>query len=253
MKTWMTFIVVVLSGVQAIAQSWEFGSDFNVAQPVGGMSKTMNNAIGITAILSRNFKTPFSLGAEMGIGTYGTGRTRQQYTFDDGTTTETNVVVSNDILNFAITGKYFFRNNKKINPYVSGKLGWTWFSTNLTIEDPEDEFSCTPLESEILSGDNTYMASGGAGVRFDFNTFFKKMPARHFYFDLSIHATQGGTVRYMNVEMDPNRPIPDKDVSAKFINSQTQVIHEHHVGYVYTSLLNLIEYRLGIICQTAWK
>jgi hypothetical protein len=249
MKTLRIGIAAMFFSISAMAQTWEFGSNFNLSQPAGAMTRTMNNAFGITFEGARAFKSPFSLGLETGFASYGSQRTRQQYTFDDGAVTETDVVVRNNIFNLNLTGKYFLRNNKKINPYVSGKLGWTWYKTNLIIEDPEDETDCHPLESDILSRDNTYVASGGAGVRVDFSSLFQKMNDESFYFDLSVHTIQGGTIQYMNVNHDPSRQAPDKDVVAKFINTQTQVIHEHHVGYVYTSLVNMVEYRLGVICR----
>jgi hypothetical protein len=87
----------------------------------------------------------------------------------------------------------------------------------------------------------------------DFSALFKKMNEQTFYFDLSIHTSQGGTIRYMNVNHDPSQPMPERDVMAKFINTQTQVIHEHHVGYVYTSLVNMVEYRLGVVCRPGWN
>lgn len=253
MKTLRIYVIMMLSSVTALAQNWELGSNFILSQPVGSMTRTMNNAFGINFGAARNFKSPFSVGAEFGYSSYGSQRTRQQYTFDDGSVTETDVVVRNNIYNFHLTGKYFLRNNKKVNPYVSGKLGWTWFTTNLVIEDPEDEDSCHPLDSDVLSKDNTYVASGGAGVRVDFSALFKRMNEQTFYFDLSIHTSQGGTIRYMNVNHDPSQPMPEKDVMAKFINTQTQVIHEHHVGYVYTSLVNMVEYRLGVVCRPGWN
>ncbi|MBT1697997.1 hypothetical protein KK083_13980 [Fulvivirgaceae bacterium PWU4] len=252
MKT-LIFAVATLLGTTAFAQSWELGSGFNLAQPVGSMTRTMNNAFGIDLNFSRSFKAPFSLGIELGFGSYGSEKSRQKYTFDDGTVTETDVLVSNDIFNARIAGRYFLRNGKLINPYLVGKLGITTFSTTLTIQDPEDEFSCHPLESDVLSRDHTYTASGGAGVRVDFSSIFRKMDAERFYFDLNAVATQGGNVRYMNSEVDPSQPAPDQDVMAKFINTQTQVIHEHHVGYVYSSLLNMVEYRFGVICRLGWQ
>lgn len=33
-------------------------------------------------------------------------------------------------------------------------------------------------------------------------------------------------------------------VEASFINTQTQVIHKHHVGYVYSSYAQMMDYRL---------
>ena len=84
-------------------------------------------------------------------------------------------------------------------------------------------------------------------MQIDFNTFFKNSAQGRFYLDLNIHGTYGGIVKYMNVDRDAHQQVPDQDVIAKFINTQTKVIHEHHVGYVYSNVLNMLEYRLGIL------
>lgn len=250
MKIIRICVAAMFFSANAFAQGWEIGSDFNLSQPAGAMTRTMNNAFGINFDFARNFKSPFSLGTEIGFSSYGQQRTPQTYTFD-GTVTETYVVVNNNISNVNLTGKYFLRNNKKINPYVSGKLGWTWFTTKLVIEDPEDEDGCAPLDSDVLSRDNTYVASGGAGVRIDFSAIFAQMEEQVFFFDLNVHSTQGGTIQYMNVNEDYSST-PEKDVVTKFINRQTQVVHEHHVGYVYTSLVNMVEYRFGVVYRPGW-
>jgi hypothetical protein len=253
MKTLRLLFIAMICPACIMAQGWELGSDLSFSQPTGSMAQTMNNAVGITFKLARNFNAPFAVGAEIGFGTYGSNRTRQQYTFDDGSVTETDVVVSNNIFNFNVVGRYFFRNGKRINPYLSGKVGVTSFSTTLTIEDPDDEFSCHPLESDILSRDNTLVASGGGGVLVDFSTLFRNMEPQKFFFDFNIMATQGGNIKYMNSEMYTSQPMPDDDVMTKFINTQTNVVHEHHVGYVYSSLLNMVEYRLGVAFRPGWK
>jgi opacity protein-like surface antigen len=246
-------LLVLLFPIVATAQNWEMGSDFYLSQPVGGMTRTMSSAFGITLDAAYKFKMPFSLGAEIGLSNYGMQTTRQSYQFADGSITETNVNVSNGLYNFMLTGKYFLRNNKKISPYVSGKLGWALFSTTLTIEDPEDEFSCHPIESDILSRDNTYTANVGGGARIDFSSIFKRMDSERFYFDLSVHSTQGGTVRYMNANTShANHGPADDEVTAKFINTQTQIVHEHHVGNLYTSVLNMVEYRFGVMLRPGW-
>lgn len=234
----------------AIGQSWEMGSNMILSQPVSGMKRDMNNAFGITFDIARQLKNkPFTFGTELSVGSYGTQDSMQEYTFDDGTTTETNVHVSNNITNLRFTGKYFLRPDKKFNPYVSGKAGWAWFTTRLTIEDPEDVDGCTPLVNDILQRDNTYSVSAGAGARLDFSAIFKNMSERHFYLDMSVHAVQGGRIQYMNVHQDSKNTPPTSDVMAKFINTRTQVIHTHHVGYVYTNMLNMVEYRFGVICS----
>lgn len=231
-------------------QRWEVGSNFILSQPVSGMKRDMNNAFGITFDVARKMKSsPFVIGTELTLGSYGTQDSMQEYTFDDGTTTETNVHVSNNVTNLRLTGKYFLRADKKFNPYVSGKVGWAWFTTRLTIDDPEDVDGCTPLVNDVLQRDNTYSLSAGAGARLDFSTLFKQMPTDRFYFDMSVHAVQGGRIQYMNVHQDAKQSPPDSDVMAQFINTRTKVIHTHHVGYVYTNMLNVMEYRFGVVCE----
>jgi hypothetical protein len=221
-----------------------------LSQPVSGMKRDMNNAFGTTADIARKLKNaPFSFGTEVAVGSYGTQDTMQEYTFDDGTTTETNVHVSNNITNLRLTGKYFLRSDKKFNPYVSAKAGWAWFTTRLTIDDPEDVDGCTPLVNDVLQRDNTYSVSAGAGARLDFTTLFRNMSEQRFFFDFSVHAVQGGRVQYMNIHQDSKNTPPTSDVMAKFINTRTQVIHTHHVGYVYTNMLNMMEYRFGVIAR----
>ncbi|HEY9489337.1 MAG TPA: hypothetical protein VIQ51_13425 [Chryseosolibacter sp.] len=253
MKTIKVTSILLLAGHILWGQAFEFGSTLNVSQPVGTMARNMNNAFGISLESSRQFKTPFSAGLQLNFGNYGRQTTRQEFTFDDGSVTETDVNVSNNILNASLTGKHFLRNDKKINPYLSAKAGWTWFTTNLTIEDPADQYSCHPIDSDILSRDNTYTFSGGVGLRVDFQTFFKKTDADRFYFDISVHGTHGGIVGYMNVKKDRGQSIPDQDVTAKFIHTQTQVIHEHHVGYLYRSVLNMVDYRFGVVFRPECK
>ena len=247
MKKLIFIAIVVICMSDAFGQRWDLGSSFNYARPVGSMARNIDNGFGITLEGARILKNvPFSIGAELAYNAYGYDKTRQQYTFDDGSVTDTYVVVTNSFTNLLVTGKFFLRNTKLINPYLSGKLGYSWYRTLLTIEDPEDEDGCHPLESDKLLKDGTFVASGGAGVRADFSSVFRKMKSNTLFLDLSVHMTQGGTVQYMNVDK-PSQQTPDSDVMVKFINPKTQVIHEHHVGNIYSSLVEMIEYRFGVV------
>ncbi len=245
----LIFIAMVLTCVgNAFGQRWDLGTNFNYAKPVGSMARNIDNGYGITLEGARILKNvPFSVGAELAFNAYGHDKSRQQYTFDDGSVTETNVIVSNNFSNFLVTGKFFLRNTRMINPYVSGKVGYSWYRTTLTVEDPEDEDGCHPLESDKLLKDGTLIASGGAGVRVDFSSLFRKMKSNTMFFDLSAHMTQGGTVHYMNSDKRPPQQTPDKDVMMRFIDPKSQIIHEHHVGNVYSSLVEMIEYRFGVV------
>lgn len=248
MKTLYAGLILIFLSPAVWCQSFEMGTTLTLSQPVNAMSGDMNNAFGLSLAMERKFKNPFSAGLELGFGNYGYQTTRQQYTFDDGSVTETNVNVSNNLFSLSLTGKHFLRPEKKVNPYLSGKAGWTWFTTQLIIEDPADEYSCHPVESDILSRDNTYLVSGGAGLRVDFQALSPNARSQRLFLDVSVHATHGGIINYMNVKKHHTpSATPDRDVMVKFINTQTQVVHEHHVGFVYSSVLNMVEYRLGVI------
>jgi hypothetical protein len=246
-------ILVVLGAFVAnagFAQRWDMGSSFNYARPIGGMARNIEQGFGITFEGARVLKNaPFTVGLEFAYNAYGRDVSRQQFTFDDGTVTETNVIVTNSFANLMATGKFFLRKEKLLNPYLSGKIGYSWYKTNLVIEDPEDEDGCKPLDSDKLLVDGTFLASGGAGVRLDFNAVFKNMKTNTLFFDVSAHLTQGGTVEYMNVHnhSSPAQQTPDSDVTARFINNRTQIVHEHHVGHVYSSLVEMMEYRIGVV------
>lgn len=246
---WSSLIVHSVCG-----QQWDMGSSFNYARPNGGMGRNIEQGFGITLEGARVLKNaPFTVGAEFSYNAYGHEKTRQQYTFDDGSVTETNVIVTNAFSNLFLTGKFFLRNSKLINPYLSGKMGYSWYRTNLTIEDPEDVDGCQPLESDRLLTDGTFTASGGGGVRVDFSGVFKKVRSNMLFFDLSVHTTQGGNVEYMNVHRQNNHGTPERDVMARFINNRTQVVHEHHVGHVYTSDVEMMEYRFGVVYRPVYK
>jgi hypothetical protein len=51
----------------------------------------------------------------------------------------------------------------------------------------------------------------------------------------------------MNVDAPANsHSNHTSDVYAKFINTQTQVVHDHHIGNVYTGVIEQIDIRFGV-------
>jgi hypothetical protein len=107
------------------------------------------------------------------------------------------------------------------------------------------------VETDILKEDGTMIASFGAGFRWDLSNLFKKMNEGRLFMDLNANFTQGGYVDYMNTDApdsaNPHTHTSSTDVEADFLNTQTQVIHKHHVGYLYTSPVQMMDYRLGIV------
>lgn len=203
--------------------------------------------------------TKIALGADIGYHIYGTQTTRQTYRFSDGSTTQTNVRVVNSFSGFNLVGRLDLVASGTVIPYLMGKGGYQLYWTNLNIADPEDQDGCKPLENKALFTDGAFSVTGGGGLRLDMSSLFKALPKSRLFSDLSALYTQGGRVSYMNVNIpltqDPQEHqhhvrTPAKDVtaySARFINPTSRVIHEHHVGDVYTSYIRSVEFKLGIV------
>jgi hypothetical protein len=130
-------------------------------------------------------------------------------------------------------------------PYIHLKGGVSRYFTTLRIDDPQDIDDCHPLESDILQGDVAFTGSAGFGARLDMGTMFKQMDKGRFFIDFSTNYTFGSKVDYMSVHKPTENRIPVADVVGKFINTHHQVVHEHHVGYVYRSAIEMLDFRLG--------
>src|SRR5687768_7930494 len=114
MKIIRILLFLVAPATVGFSQGVELGSNFIFTQPVSGMKRDMSNAFGMTFDVAKKLKSsPFTIGTELALSSYGTQTSRQEYTFDDGSTTETNVHVNNNITNLRLTGKYFLRSGKK--------------------------------------------------------------------------------------------------------------------------------------------
>jgi opacity protein-like surface antigen len=253
MKKLLVVLLLIVSIQSSYAQwkrEWSLG--YVYTSPTGKMKQNINHGDGIIIdfyMLSPNRK--YALGAEMNCTIYGYDKTRQQYTFSDGTTADMDVNVTNTFNNMMASWRYNLLTGKKVTPYVGIKAGYSWFNTELTINDPDDFDSCEPVETALLQKDGTWIYSVGGGLHYDLSSVFRKLRTEVLFINASAFFTQGGTVNYMNTDVPeghhasspPNR---SGDVEATFINTQTQVIHKHHVGYVYTSFAQMMDFRLGL-------
>jgi hypothetical protein len=251
MKIPSLFFCVLISNLAfAQIQNYEIGLGYTFTAPIATMKQNINHGNGITMDF---YVTPeklsrFAFGMDMNYTVYGYDKSKQEYTFDDGTTARMDIIVDNSFLNLMVGGRYLLTGSQEVNikPYVSLKAGYSWFRTNLNIYDPDDNDHCEPVENDLLMKDGTFLISGGAGIQWDI--LRKKSPNR-FLFNAGVNLTLGGEVNYMNTD----GPSPThtnhngSDVNAQFVNTQTQVIHEHHVGYVYTSFLEMMDFRAGFI------
>jgi hypothetical protein len=52
----------------------------------------------------------------------------------------------------------------------------------------------------------------------------------------------------MNADFDPTKHKVHNDVDqlmADFINNQTKIVHQHHVGYLFENTVQMTEFRFG--------
>lgn len=242
---------MIFASFTAHAQKWSFelGAGYLYANPFGGMGDVIDYGHG--GNLSFGGVTPtqrFVFGADVSYTQYDREKSTQQYTLDDGTIAPMEMNVVSYYANIMAYTRWYLSTHGVVRPYLTGKVGYAMYATDLNIYDPDDTDHCEPLENDALYSDGTFIGSIGAGAKLDMVTFFRSLSPGTFYFESSVNLTQGGQVRYMNAEADHHQashPGVVDHATAKFINTQTQIVHEHHVGYLYSNPVQMMELRFG--------
>lgn len=249
----LLFCLILSNTAFAQFQYYELGVGYTYASPLATMKQNIKQGNGVTMdfYLLPEKNTRWAIGMDFNYTIYGYDESKQEYTFSDGTTARMDIIVDNSFLNFMVGGHYILTSveEKKLKTYLSFKGGYSWFRTNLNIYDPDDNDSCEPVETDLLLKDGTFSISGGGGLQWDFSSIFKRKAPNRMLFNLGANLTLGGKVNYMNTDAPTHNHANNQpsDVTAQFVNTQTQVVHEHHVGYVYTSFMEMVEFRAGFI------
>lgn len=251
MKAILPLFLIAFS-VSAVGQSRiEWLAGYTFASPSGKMKQNIRQGHGVTLGAQHVVaEKRVSVGLDFNYTIYGQNQSQQQYTFDDGTVADMDINVNNTFSNLMASVRYNLLSGKKVIPYIGFKAGYAWYRTHLNIYDPDDLDNCAPVETALLHKDGTLVYAAGGGLQYDLNTIFKRLPDGMLGLNLSAFYTQGGMVNYMNTDA-PNHhtPAPSNrvgDFTADFINTQTQVMHKHHVGYVYNSLVKMMDFRISI-------
>jgi len=252
-KIWTIFILFasVQSSYAQWAREWSIG--YAYSDPTGKMKHNINQGHGI--VMDFHMGVPsgkYALGVDLNYTVYGYDQSTQQYAFPDGTKADMNITVSNSFMNIMASGRYNLLTGKTLTPYVGLKAGYSGFITDLSIFDPDDTDNCKPIESDILQEDGTWIYSFGGGVLYDLSSLFKRLQKGRMSINFSAFYTQGGAVNYMNTDAPDMHHANSstkraKDLEAEFINTQTQVVHKHHIGYVYNSFAQMMDYRITFL------
>jgi hypothetical protein len=233
---------------------------YNNPLPAMGATLTQAHGFGFDGLLQTRCKN-FYAGLTSSFSFYGMKREPITIITPDSATLNTHLRISNYFFQIGAAGRYILPLHfDRFQPYIEGKVNGIFFQTELIIEDPEDLSNCEPLQSDLLTKDANIAATLNFGFDFRLSkihtAFSEESTPSNLYFFMSGGFTIGGKVSYMNVETEPTHfhqqasQQPDKNpYYVDFINTQTQVVHQHHVGYVYTSPVRMMEIKGGIILR----
>src|SRR6187402_2472282 len=141
----MLVLLLVSVSSPLLAQRWsgELGTDYVYANPIGGMGRIIDRGHGIS--LNIGAVTPsqhFALGLDMSYVQYAREKTKQEYNLDDGTVAPMEIIVLNSFANFMGYARWYLTTKGLVRPFLVGKLGYSMFSTDLSVYDPDDNDHC---------------------------------------------------------------------------------------------------------------
>jgi hypothetical protein len=196
------------------------------------------------------------IGTELGIGSYAHVTKEQELIMSDSTSVMTDVIYSSNVFNAALFVRGNLVKKGKAIPYLNAKAGFANFFSNVYVEDPADETGCKALERKSIINDNTFYWAYGGGLLLDLNLFAKKVELGKYQIDIAVNKIMGGSLDYINTKhiqshdhTDGNQPLPEKGepLNVRFININTQTIHEHQVAELYNSPLRMIDIKIGML------
>ncbi len=253
------FYLLILSIITSIFSSAQVtgGFSYSLSLPQKEMKQNIRPVHGVNLMFLSKIKklSKFSWGIEAGFGQYASFTKDQDIRFPDGTGVNTKVSYSSNTANAGVLARFNFLKQAKVNPYLSGKLGYANFFSKVRVADPEDEDECKPLEKKTPIHDHSFFAAYGAGLQIDVSS---KKKANNAWIDISVNQVHGSTLSYINVkdiknhiDNDPDTPVPVSDkstpLSIRFVNVATQTIHEHQLAQVYNSALRQLEMKIGFV------
>ena len=248
-------IMLLLSSFNCLAQV-DLGLSYMLGVPLQTMAKHIQPAH--QAVFSGNFRLPvkshpqFWAGFELGLGNYANKTIEQTFKFGDGTTTLTDVRYTSNLTYANAVFRYDIPFKGRVVPYVKLTGGGTTFFTSIFIEDPKNPDGCEALDKDLALKDFAMTYSYGGGFRINVS---RKKDSHHSYLlDFGVGNTRGGTIDYLNVkdlgELDHSNmggTSDGKPLITKFININTQNIHEHQLAEVFSSPIRLLQINLGLV------
>jgi hypothetical protein len=253
MKLFYAFTAVCITAT-ASAQ-FKLNAGYSLGSPQQEMNRNINLlhsiAVGGTYQLPGVLKR-IEAGVDFSWGTYANESKKQTFTFRDGSSTRTRVNYSSNVLQFGLNTRVKLLTDKKAIPYVSGKLGYASFYSNIFIEDPDDLDGCRALDQSNIIKDGTFTAGYGGGLLLDWSLFCKREGKGKKWIDISVHNIRGNNINYINTKKlydaaNPPTGSDSKPLNVQFVNATTNEIHEHQVAEVFNTPMRMLEIKVSAV------
>jgi hypothetical protein len=145
-----------------------------------------------------------------------------------------------------------------VKPFFTPQIGLMSMHSSIYIPDPDDDDNCAPLQNDIV-----HRFTGGV-YGFETGLEISLNPKSHrnkkdYYGDGAFLLFSVGMVRgmhrfeYINVDhmkkpddLHNHGNLEGRDLNARFINLQTQQVHEHRIAEVYRSPLQYVYLNIGL-------
>lgn len=260
-----SFYLLALSLTAALGASSQITTAFSysLSLPQREMRNNIRPIHNLNINLMSHFKklSNLSMGVEAGFGQYAGFTKEQEIRLPDGSGFNGKVSYSSNVASAGLLTSYYLYKDAKVNPFFTGKLGYTSFFSSVVVDDPKNQDDCKPLERKTPITDHSFFASYGAGLQIDVCS--RKHPQTA-WINISVSKVHGTELSYIDVKEikdhdhqhdmnagNPSTPPSEgkEALSISFINVSTQAIHKHQLATVYTSPLRLLEMKLGFVLR----
>lgn len=256
MKRFCLGTLLSILSIAATAQV-KAGLSYACSLPRYEMQNNIAPAHSLNLFVTSQFKNfrKLSWGVEAGIGQYAFFSKKQDIRFPDGTGFSADVSYSSNIATVGMLSRFSFFKEAKVNPFLSGKLGYASFFTKVVVPDPDNADDCKPLDKNTPIQDHSFYVAYGAGLQIDISS---KKKENHTWLDISVNQMHGTRLDYVNVKdikahihNDPTGAMPTSEkvtpLSIRFVNVTTQTVHEHQLAEIYNSPLRFLEFKIGVV------
>ena len=159
MKPFYLLPAFIFISITATAQV-EGGLSYSLSLPQKEMKQNIRPVHSMNVIFTSHLKklTKLSWGVEAGFGQYASFIKDQDIRFPDGSGINTKVSYSSSVVTAGILTRFTLFKEAKVNPYLTGKLGYASFFSKVVVADPEDDDDCKPLDKKTPIRDHSFFA-----------------------------------------------------------------------------------------------